>query len=388
MSYKRLFSRALAAAPERLHMAAHSHHLWPDVTRDAQLEYWEDSARHADRKWDRIFGEVWPEAQKHVARELELPSHDTVVFAPNTHDLLVRLVSAVERKPVRILSTDGEFHSFRRQAARWSETADFSVELVPTEPFDDFPERFAERAREGRYDLIFVSHVFFQSGGVYDRVLELAELSKPEGPWLVVDGYHAFMATPATLGPAADRAFYLGGGYKYAMAGGGAAFLHAPPGFGPRPAITGWFAEFGALTAPPGGVGYSADAGRFLGATFDSSPLYRFNAVRRMLDAEGLTTAGVSSHVHPLLDDLLDRVSDGQAGRLRSARVLNPPGDGGRARFAAFRHPQAALWHSLLKDAGVITDVRGHVLRVGLGLYHDAKDIERFCAVCRDVLGD
>jgi selenocysteine lyase/cysteine desulfurase len=32
--------------------------------------------------------------------------------------------------------------------------------------------------------------------------------------------------------------------------------------------------------------------------------------------------------------------------------------------------------------------VRGHVLRVGLGLYHDAADVERFCAVCRDVLGD
>ncbi len=75
----------------------------------------------------------------------------------------------------------------------------------------------------------------------------------------------------------------------------------------------------------------------------------------------------------------LDRLRDG---------LLNPPGDGGRARFVAFRHPQAALWHSLLKDAGVVTDVRGHVLRVGLGLYHDRDDVERFCTVCRDVLGD
>jgi len=36
---------------------------------------------------------------------------------------------------------------------------------------------------------------------------------------------------------------------------------------------------------------YRADAGRFLGATYDFTPLYRFNFVRRMLDAEGLTTA-------------------------------------------------------------------------------------------------
>jgi selenocysteine lyase/cysteine desulfurase len=388
VSYKRLFSRALAAAPGRLHVAAHSHHLWPDVSREAQIAAWEDAARLADRKWDKIFGEVWPEAQKNVARELDLASHDTVVFAANTHDLLVRVVSAIERRPVRILSTDGEFHSFRRQSARWSESSDVSLELVPTEPFDDFPDRFAERAREGRYDLIFVSHVFFQTGRVYDRVAELAELSKPEGPWLVLDGYHAFMAVAGGIGPIADRTFYMGGGYKYAMAGEGAGFLHAPHGFGARPAVTGWFAEFGTMTAHPSGVGYGQDAGRFLGGTFDAGGLYRLNAACRMLDDEGLTTADVSAWVHPLLDDLLDRVGDGQAGRLRSARVLNPPEEGPRARYIAFRHPQAALWHRLLLDADVITDVRGHVLRVGLGLYHDREDVERFCAVCRDVLGD
>ena len=32
MSYKKHFSRALEAHPGRLHFAAHSHHLWPDVT--------------------------------------------------------------------------------------------------------------------------------------------------------------------------------------------------------------------------------------------------------------------------------------------------------------------------------------------------------------------
>ena len=387
MSYKRLFSRALDAAPGRLHMAAHSHHLWPDVTRDAQIEAWDDAARLADRKWDRIFGEVWPEAQANVARELDLLGHDTVVFGANTHELLVRLVSAIDRKPVRILTTDGEFHAFRRQVARWAEAGEVSLDIVPMEPFDDFADRFAERAREGRYDLIFVSHVFFQTGRVYDRVTELADLSKPQGPWLVIDGYHAFMAVAGGIGAVGDRALYLGGGYKYAMAGEGAAFMHVPAGFGPRPAVTGWYAEFGGLNAPPGAVGYAQDAGRYLGATFDPSGLYRLNAVFRMLDAKGLATADVSAHVHGLLDDLLDRVSEGQAGRLRSASVLNPA-DGPRARFVAFRHPQAVLWQSLLREAGVTTDVRGHVLRVGLGLYHDPADVERFCAVCREVLGD
>ena len=87
---------------------------------------------------------------------------------------------------------------------------------------------------------------------------------------MVIDGYHAFMAIDAPFGPTvAQSCFYLGGGYKYAMSGEGCAFLHAPPGFGPRPSVTGWFAEFDDLTLPPGSVGYAPDGSRFLGATFD-----------------------------------------------------------------------------------------------------------------------
>ena len=40
MSYKHLFRRFLDANPERLHFAAHSHHLWPDVTFEAQQQAW------------------------------------------------------------------------------------------------------------------------------------------------------------------------------------------------------------------------------------------------------------------------------------------------------------------------------------------------------------
>ena len=39
---KDLFTRALAAAPGRLHFAAHSHHLWPDASFDGQVEAWDD----------------------------------------------------------------------------------------------------------------------------------------------------------------------------------------------------------------------------------------------------------------------------------------------------------------------------------------------------------
>jgi selenocysteine lyase/cysteine desulfurase len=173
---------------------------------------------------------------------------------------------------------------------------------------------------------------------------------------------------------AAKTAFYLGGGYKYAMSGEGCAFLHAPPGFGERPQITGWFAEFEDLSLPPGSVGYAKDATRFLGATFDPSALYRFTAVRRMLAEGGLTTELISSHVATLQHQLLGAIG---ATALGEAELLNPLDGGPRARFLAFRSPNALHWYAELKAQNCTTDVRGDVLRIGFGIYQDEGDVDR-----------
>ena len=375
MSWKRLFSRALAAAPGRLHMAAHSHHLWPDASHEGQVAAWDDAARLADDKWDRVMGEVWPAAQAHVAAELRLPDPNTVVFAPNTHDLLVRLASAMKKRPLRVLASDGEFHSFRRQSARWAESGAIDLTLMPTAD-PDFSGKFLERAAKGAFDLIFTSHVMFGSGRVFAPIEALAALARPEGPWVVIDGYHAFMAIELDLSRIGGRAFYLGGGYKYAMAGEGAAFMHAPDGFGARPEITGWYAAFDELALAQGAVGYAPDARRYLGATFDPSGLYRFNAVQAMLKREGLTTAAISAHVDGLLQQLISRLAETPLGE---ARILNAEMRQPRARFLALSTPDARRWREALSRAGVVTDSRDDVLRIGLGLYHDAGDIERFC---------
>ena len=42
-SYASHFSRFLGAVPGRLHVAAHSHHPWPDVTFAAQEQAWLDA---------------------------------------------------------------------------------------------------------------------------------------------------------------------------------------------------------------------------------------------------------------------------------------------------------------------------------------------------------
>jgi selenocysteine lyase/cysteine desulfurase len=132
LSFKQLFSRSLSADPDRLHFAAHSHHLWPDASFDGHMEAWNDAARLADRKWDKVMDEVWPEAQAHVAQELGTLDPDAIVFSSNTHDFLIRLVTAAPRKGnrLRVLTTDGEFHSARRQLARWEEEGWIDVERL------------------------------------------------------------------------------------------------------------------------------------------------------------------------------------------------------------------------------------------------------------------
>jgi selenocysteine lyase/cysteine desulfurase len=378
LSFKPLFARSLGAAPSRLHFAAHSHHLWPDASFEGQLLCWEDAATQADHKWDKVMGEVWPEAQGHVAAELGSGMPDAIVFASNTHDFLIRLAAACPRRggsALRVLTSDGEFHSARRQLARWEETGEVELQRIPAEPFDDFSGRFLSAAATGEHDLILVSQVLFNSGRLFEAVDELAALARPEGPWVAIDSYHAFMAIEAPIThTAAASAFVLGGGYKYAMAGEGMGFMHCPPGFGERPPVTGWFAEFGELTAPPGSsVGYTRDAMRFVGATFDSSALYRFNAIQRMLKENGITTSRVAARINGLQSQLVGGLSGTALGE---AQLLNPIDGGPHARFLAFRDPRAQRWCNDLDAKDVVTDVRGNVLRIGFGLYHDEEDVE------------
>ena len=48
------------------------------------MQAWNDAARLADRKWDKVMDEVWPAAQTEVAAELGTGQPDSIVFAPNT----------------------------------------------------------------------------------------------------------------------------------------------------------------------------------------------------------------------------------------------------------------------------------------------------------------
>ena len=384
-SYKPHFSRFLEASPGRLHFAAHSHHLWPDVSREAQLRAWDEAARHVDTKWGPIFERTLPSAQRHLARELGVADPARFAFAPNVHDLLVRLVSCIERRgPVRVLSTGSEFLSFTRQMRRWVEAGRAEWTRVETEPFATLPKRFATALAAGEHDLVYASHVFYDSGYVFDEVFELLH-GAPAEALCCVDAYHGYLAVPTDLAAWQDRLFYTSGGYKYAMSGEGVCFLHCPDGIAPRPVDTGWFAGFGALENPADDrVGYAADGSRFLGATFDPSALYRFDAVQAWLADLGLDARALHEHSLELQQRFLDLLGDrGPLGLGRAQLVVPDPAR--RGNFLCFRRPDAVELRARLLAAEVVTDARADRLRFGFGLYQDPDDVDALVARLREL---
>lgn len=376
---KEAFSRFLGSEPDRLHFAAHSHHPWPDVSFTAHQQAWEDAARLMDDKWDHIFGTVFPAARTEIARVVGLSDPGTLVFAPNTHEFVLRIASCLE-PGFRLLTTDAEFHSLTRQVARWEEAGTVQATRVPAEPFETFPDRLVD-AYAG-HDLVFFSHVHFDSGYVVPDVAAVAA-GFPEPALVVVDGYHGFMAVPTDFAPAQGRAFYLAGGYKYAMAGEGACFLHVPDSAPHRPPNTGWWAGFDSLTQSQGKVGYGPGGWRFAGATADPSGIYRLGAVLDWLRTEGITVAASHAHVAGLQARLLD----GLGSRLR--RDLVPPEQfDDRGHFLTFRRADAADLYRKLHARGVVTDFRSDRLRVGFGIYHDDEDVDRLIQHLVETIGE
>lgn len=390
---KHLFSKWMAAAPGRLHFAPHSHHPWPDASFDAHMQCWNDAAVLADFKWDKIFGEVVPAAQRHVARILNLSDPATVAFAPSTLELVLRAISALEGKglaggaPLHIVTTDSEFHSFVRQSARLEEAGLALVQRVPVEPFETFGERFIEQVRLGGagIDAIYVSHVFYNSGFVFDSLAEAIAAAEEAAPQALffVDGYHSFMAIPVDWSSVEKRAFYLGGGYKYAMAGEGVCFMHCPPGWALRPVNTGWFAGFGDLTKGVGGkrVPYSDDGFRMWGATYDPVAVYRFRAVQELWQREVVTPSAIHAHARALQEIFLDAIPTGH--ELAGAELIPPRKMADRGNFLTFRTPRAGDLYGSLRARNVVTDYRMNRLRFGFGVAQTAEDVHALAEVLR-----
>jgi kynureninase len=359
-----------------LHVAAHSHHPWPDVGRAAQLQYWDDSARLTNRKWQKIFGEVVPQAQSHVARLLNVKDPELIAFAPNLHEFAVRLFSCLDWSKVpHLVTTASEFHSFGRQAKRLEETGRLKVTRVAAGPFNSFSERFITALAQP-HDMVWLSHVFFDSGFVVEDLARIVGHCT-DNALVAIDGYHAFCALPIDISAIQHRVFYGAGGYKYAQSGEGCAFLAVPPGCTLRPMSTGWYSEFGKLANHSASqIGYGDKAFLFWGSTFDASGLYRFNAVMQWLSDSGASPAKIHTHVESLQSRFLAAV-DAEHFKLLPVNTLIPGTGLPRGNFCTFDLGNAEEVETRLAAQRIRSDKRGSRVRFGFGIYQDQAFIDR-----------
>ncbi len=383
---KDFYTRFLKGHEGKLHFAAHSHHFWPDITREAQLQYWDDCAHLSDEKWGKIFGEVIGKTQKHIADILKLKHPEQIVLAPNTHELSTRLLSLfLGKKELKILTSTNEFLSWRRQFLRLTEIPEIQIHQVDSTYFPHDRKAYLDNLKielKNNYDLIFISQVFFDSGTALTDA-ELKDLldHTPEATLFVLDGYHGFAALPTNLAPFEGRLFYLGGGYKYAQGGEGVGFMVVPKGDW-RPAYTGWFAEQAQISKKPDvKVGYASDAMAFMGATQDPSGFYRFNAVWDLFFSHNITIEAIHAYVLNLQLLFLKElpISFIQSWSLKPLFSPDLLWHGHFLTFEADSLEDAQKCQEILHKHHILIDRRGNRLRFGFGLYQNESDVSQLC---------
>lgn len=372
--YKKYYTHFINANPGKQHYACHSHHYWPDVTREATIQYWDDAAKFVDDKWDYIFGEKIPTVQRHIAKALNLSHPEQIAFAPNTHEFVGRILSCFEHKAViKVVTTDSEFYSFDRQINRLIEADKVDVVKVPSMPFETFEERMIDAIEAHGPDLVFFSHVFFNSGVVVTDLERIVNTVKNPETLVVIDGYHGFMAIPTDLSKIENRIFYIAGSYKYAQGGEGNCFLYSPKGSQLRPLHTGWFAGFGNLAKDGGNTGYSDDGYRFAGSTMDFAALYRLEAVFKLFESLNLDVTAIHNIIKRQQANFIQHIASLNHPLLKEENILvNDWSHHGH--FITFNMPDDATtaeMHDLLKENGVLTDYRGNRLRFGFAIYHE-----------------
>jgi kynureninase len=351
---------------ERLLLTGHSHQAWPDVGFDAQSRAWIDAAEFVDDKWERA-AEQANRVRAGFARLLgDAPAK--IALGQNTHELVIRWLSALPfRQRQRLVTTDGEFHTIRRQMDRFADEG-IEVKKIAAHPVDTLADRLANEAND-RTLAVLVSSVLFETSAIVPGLDRVAAACAMHGTALLVDAYHHLNVVPFDVSSMGLRsAFVTGGGYKYCQLGEGNGFLRVPDGCNLRPILTGWFAEFESIEQTGRErVTFGGGAAAFAGATYDPTSHYRAAAV-------------FDFHQHQeLTPDILRRINQHQVGSLISAfeRLDVPPSVAHvepmaldqRGGFVAIRSPQARDLAQRLRDRGVFVDARGNVLRMGPAPY-------------------
>lgn len=376
-------------------LTGHSHQAWPDVAFRAQQQAWLDAAEFVDDKWDRAFA-MADKVRSGFRRLLDDPDGH-IALGQNTHELVTRFLSALPlRKRPRLVTTDGEFGTIRRQLARLQEEG---IEVATVGADAEVAGRLVD-AVDDRTAAVLVSSVLFRDATIVQGLDRVADACAHVGAELLVDAYHSLAAVPFSVRKMGlDGAFVVGGGYKYCQLGEGNCFLRLPAGCTLRPVLTGWFAEFGTLAEaptssgspalgsprPPTPIRYAPGHLRFAGATYDPASHYRAAAVFGFFREHELTPARLRASGLAQIRHLAAGVDalDLDPAVLSRNRAVPLECKGG---FLALETPFAGEFACALRGRGVYVDYRGALLRLGPAPYVADAQLDEAATVLGDVV--
>lgn len=355
----------------RILLTGHSHQAWPDVAREGLARAFDDAALHVDDKWAEAM-KAARSVQTAVAAQLG-GAPENVALAASTHDLLTRLLSALDwSKGRHIVTTGGEFHSLRRQLTRLQEEG-VEVTWVDPAPLDTLAERLVDAVRDDTVAMMS-STVLFETSSIVPHLADAVAEARKRDITVVLDAYHHFSVVPWT--PVHAEAFVVGGGYKYAQWGEGCGFMRVPADCAMRPVITGWFSDFSGLSDTQMQIRYgTTQADRFAGATYDPASHYRARAVIEHFEAQGLD-------IHTLREisrRQTQRILDG----LEGYEVLTPRES--RGGFVTVRIDGASEVVAKLRERNVFVDARTDRLRFGPAPYLLDSEIDEGVRIFREL---
>ena len=143
----------------------------------------------------------WEQAEAQAARvragfaRLLGDSAANIALGQNTHELVTRWLSALPlRDRPRLVTTDAEFHSLRRQVDRLAEEG-FDIVNVSAAPVDTLADRMAA-SLDARTAAVMVSSVLFDTAAIVPGLERLAAACRRDGIPLLLDAYHHLNVVP------------------------------------------------------------------------------------------------------------------------------------------------------------------------------------------------
>lgn len=348
--------------------------------------------------WDTFFNERIPQFQEILFKVLNIPNNDffTAIIDANATALLERLLSALPSDGRNtVLTTNQEFLTVNRALASGVAEKRFAVEKARIEFTNlDLAQTFRESLHKIGKDLKLVIFSPVMSNSQMSMTSEeLTHIlnSIPEDVPVIIDAVQCMFNVPISWGDILQKranVYVIGSGIKHARSSSGLGFMIYPKtgGILQHPNKTGWCAYLsgmssGRTTDEAGQLLYD-DRWQWLGGT--PGNVFAVELFINTWDAilrTGENIQSMHTYVQSLIDLLIQSTDKHKIEIIDNARRLHSPSFASNSFVLNIRGTQAEQLVASACKQKIYFDQREGRIRIGVGIQHGRKEIERLAAI-------